>query len=1029
MASQIFNFPGFFDREIDLTSREQAPNGIPYGVIGAAEMGPAFVPVTVGSLADFNSRFGTLDPDNPAIYAVERALANKTALTFVRILGAGANSTPDDLDTTRTEGTVKNAGFVISGALGADPEDPTVSVASVQFLVAKHFVSGTEVFALPMFTDNNSISMVGDEAYLTRGMIFMASGTRLQILSHDEFYTRTSDAAATPNSSTRYFKLAISSSAGADFGNDEGFAGVRIFTASLNPTDDNYFAKLLNTDPVKFGEEKHLVYADFAVDAELAVLEGGADTVALASGSLAESSTSGARSGLPFLNAFGRFDTRYTEPKTPWIISQPFGEIEHNLFFFEAISAGAFANDQIKISITNIQKSANPKNKYPTFTVLVRAFSDTDYEPQILEQFNNVTLDPDSENFIARTIGDKKARFNFDVENQDDRHLITTGQYPNRSRNIRVQINPAVVEKKIPAEAAPFGYRGVNVLNTNSTLTDADDPAADRLAIHSAGTLDTRLLSSIVPPLPYTFKVTRGDVSVDPGGLVGAPGSAEITDGRIYWGLKTTRNSNTRNPNNATLPNNLVKSYTKFLGITELDTLVTGTASDAFNNNKFTLARVALGNTLEPAINIASSIAISITSSANVHMREAAYLRNGMPDSFDYTIEDNLIGTAKRVTLATLYSKGTTAADFNKFSGFAKFTLPIVGGFDGTNILDKHAITFDDRSTSADSRISTNEIGNAASSFVSPGMSTNVNGSGTENSTVNSYRVASEIITDSIASNINVLTIPGQRDPLVADYVAEQVKDFGLAFYVMDLPTYDPNGDRIWDGETNRHPDVEITANLFEGRALDNEFVGTYFPDVIIDDNVNNRRITVPASVAAIGALGFNDRVAFPWFAPAGFNRAALDFVQRTRARLIQSERDRLFNVHINPIVRFPRQGFVIFAQNTLEQAGSAFGSINVVRMLNEVKRQIIEIGNRVIFNQTDRATRDQLTVSFRNVLNTVAARQGIERYDVIIDDSNNTQIDVENNRINARIVLVPTRAAEFIAVDFIVSKSGVQFQ
>lgn len=1017
MASQIFNFPGFYDREIDLSARQQAPVGTPYGVIGAATYGPAYVPITVGSFADFNSRFGTLSPNSPATYAVERALTNKTALTFIRILGAGANSTSTDINTTQTQGTVKNAGFVVSGTFGTDPSDGASSVASVQFIVGKHYVSGTEVFAIPMFTDNNSITSSMDGVYLTRGVIFAASGTRLQVLSHDENYTVDADAVATPNSGSRYFKIAISSSAGTTFGNDENFVGVKIFTASLDPTDDNYYAKLLNTDPTKFSEEKHLVYADFAVDAEVAVLESSEGAVAIASGSLTGSSTSGAGSDLPFLNAFGRFDTRYTTPKTPWIISQPFGNTEHNLFYFEAISDGAYANDKIKVSITNILKSPNPRDKYATFTVLVRVFNDTDFEPKILEQFNNISLDPDSENYIARVIGDRKAVFNFDVDNEEDRRLVTTGQYPNRSRNIRVVMNQSVVDKKIPAEAAPFGYRGVDVLNTNSFLIDTTGSATDRLAIHSSGALDNRLLGSIVPPLPFVFKATRGNVATSAGGLVGAPGATELTDGRIFWGMKTTRNSSTTNPNSVNLTNALVKSYTKFLGISKLDVLVTGSASDTFNNNKFSLSKVALGN---------GAIA-DVTSSVEVHMREAAYIRNGVPDGFDYKITDENQST-DRITLATLYSKGSTVADFNKFTNFTKFTIPLVGGFDGSNILDKHAANFDDRSTSTDSRTSDGEIGNAAATFTSPGLSVNVNGTGVNNSTVNSYRIAADIITDTVASNINVLSVPGQRDPLVTDYVADQVKDFNLAFYVMDVPNYDSNSERIWDGENTRHPDIEATSNVFEARALDNEFAGAYFPDVIIDDNINTRRVTVAASVAAVGALGFNDRVAFPWFAPAGFNRAALDFVQRPRARLIQSERERLFDVHINPIVRFPGQGFVIFAQNTLEQAESALGSINVVRMLNEVKRQVAEIGNRVIFEQADQATRSQLTTSFRNVLNTVAGRQGIDRFEVIIDDTNNTAQDVENNRINARILLVPTRAAEVVAVDFVITNSGVTF-
>ena len=61
MAEQIFKAPGFFDREIDLTVEVQSPTGIPAGVIGTAQKGPAFVPTTVGSFADFNTKFGSLD--------------------------------------------------------------------------------------------------------------------------------------------------------------------------------------------------------------------------------------------------------------------------------------------------------------------------------------------------------------------------------------------------------------------------------------------------------------------------------------------------------------------------------------------------------------------------------------------------------------------------------------------------------------------------------------------------------------------------------------------------------------------------------------------------------------------------------------------------------------------------------------------------------------------------------------------------------------------------------------------------------
>ena len=58
-----------------------------------------------------------------------------------------------------------------------------------------------------------------------------------------------------------------------------------------------------------------------------------------------------------------------------------------------------------------------------------------------------------------------------------------------------------------------------------------------------------------------------------------------------------------------------------------------------------------------------------------------------------------------------------------------------------------------------------------------------------------------------------------------------------------------------------------------------------------------------------------------------------------------------------------------------------------------------------------------------------IQLQSGIEQFKVVMDDSNNTQEDVNNNRLNGRIVVVPTRAVEFISIDFIITNSGVDFE
>ena len=86
MAEQTFKSPGFFEKEVDLTQRSAQISGTPAGVIGTAQKGPAFVPVTVGSITDFNAKFGELDADSYGPYAVNEFLKHRTALTYVRVL-------------------------------------------------------------------------------------------------------------------------------------------------------------------------------------------------------------------------------------------------------------------------------------------------------------------------------------------------------------------------------------------------------------------------------------------------------------------------------------------------------------------------------------------------------------------------------------------------------------------------------------------------------------------------------------------------------------------------------------------------------------------------------------------------------------------------------------------------------------------------------------------------------------------------------------------------------------------------------
>lgn len=1003
MTEQTFRSPNFFDREIDLSAPQiGTPTGTPAGIIATSNRGPAFIPVTVSTFDEYVNTFGNVDPKKFGPYAANEYLKHRQALTFLRVLGAGTNETTQDIMAYESTGRVTNAGFKLEGVAAVDDSRGRHNGA-VQFLTARHQVQANEAYGLPMFTDNTSFS--GTIVNLVRGMILLASGSRMMVLDGNESSVGKFTAAGPDDFATlvsNKFKLVISSTLGNTFANQDSNPGVRIYTASLDPSSDDYYAKILNTNPDRFVADQHFLYADFPVDAELAA----ATSVGMLSGTINDSDVSGEPS-TTFRAAFGAFNTRYQTPKTPWFISQPFGTTEYDLFQFETIDDGEYANKLYKVSISNITKSPDESNRYGVFNVEIRDWNDSDVNPVILEQYIGCSLDPYSEKYIAKLIGDRKVSYNFDATVETEKRIVASGKYENKSKYVRIKMSDKVERKLVPDVTLPFGFRGPSLLKTTDSLRDSGVTATNARVNGILSGVGLSLSGSIIPPIPLRFKITRGERS-NTTNWIGEPNVTELASSQFYWGTRFERVTEVLNPNIVAEKNALIENYTKFLGISKLDTLLTGSGADILNQNKFTLAKVALGST---AITY-------LTASAGEHMREAAYIRNGALDSSRYTIIDS--GFGARITLATLLAEGT-ALQFNKYSPYAKFTTFFQGGYDGLNFLDRNARRMNDKSTSFETG------GGAEASYISPGFLTNQNGIGQSNSNVSSYKTAIKIMTDPMIVNHNILAIPGIRESFLTSFAADVCKDYGLAFYIMDIPSYDDSGNRIYDDSTTQ-PSITRTITEFDSRVVDNNYSSAYFPDVVLDDTINKRRIAVPASVATLGALAFNDKVRYPWFAPAGFNRASLDFVKNVKVRLNTSDRDALYDSRINPIATFPKQGYVIWGQKTLQINNTTLNRVNVRRMVLEVKRLIVDIARRIVFEQNTVEVRNNFATQATLKLGLIQAQQGIEQFKVVMNESNNTQQDIELNRLNGKIIIVPTRTIETVAMDFIITNSGIQF-
>ena len=162
------------------------------------------------------------------------------------------------------------------------------------------------------------------------------------------------------------------------------------------------------------------------------------------------------------LNFSGSTNGVYSNASTPWVQSQTFSGNKVDLFKLFTLGDGVAANKEIKVSFLNIKPSTDPDYDYGTFTVLIRAFDDTDSRLNVLEQYDNVNLDPDSPNYIARVFGNSAPTT--DLVTQE---VYYQGDFPNLSKYVYVQMSDSV----IPKTALPFGFQPLSApVNVSSAL-------------------------------------------------------------------------------------------------------------------------------------------------------------------------------------------------------------------------------------------------------------------------------------------------------------------------------------------------------------------------------------------------------------------------------------------------------------------------------------------------------------------------------------------------------------------------------
>ena len=194
-------------------------------------------------------------------------------------------------------------------------------------------------------------------------------------------------------------------------------------------------------------------------------------------------------------------------------------------------------------------------------------------------------------------------------------------------------------------------------------------------------------------------------------------------------------------------------------------------------------------------------------------------------------------------------------------------------------------------------------------------------------------------------------------------------------------------------------------------------------------DKYNDVFRYVPSNGDTAGLMVRTDTTRDPWFSPAGFNRGNIKNVAKLAFNPRKADRDELYKSGINPIVTFPGQGTVLFGDKTLLAKPSAFDRINVRRLFIVLEKAISTAAKFTLFEFNDAFTRAQFRNLVEPFLRDVQGRRGIFDFRVVCDETNNTGEVIDRNEFIGDIYIKPARSINFIQLNFIAVRTGVDFE
>jgi hypothetical protein len=333
---------------------------------------------------------------------------------------------------------------------------------------------------------------------------------------------------------------------------------------------------------------------------------------------------------------------------------------------------------------------------------------------------------------------------------------------------------------------------------------------------------------------------------------------------------------------------------------------------------------------------------------------------------------------------------------------YRKFTMPVFGGFDGWDVYRQVRTNTDGYIFGKNTYISGNTTNG--------GVFNAVNG----NSDYYAYLAGIDTFANPEAVDINLFATPGldfYNHSSLVNYTIDMIEtDRADSLYVINSP--------------NRTTADEIIDDIdFVG--LDTNYSATYWPWVQIRDEDNATQLYIPPTGEVLRNFALTDNVSYPWFATAGYSRGLVKSIKAVK-KLTLSERDDLYKNRINPIATFSDTGTIIWGNKTLQIRESALDRLSVRRLLLRTRKLISAVSVRLLFEQNDEQVRNEFLRLVNPILDAIKKERGLYEFKVVVS---NDPEDIDANTLRGKIYIKPTRALEFIDLEFIITPTGASFE